>query len=890
MDEHEITLYEYDGRSLVTREINALGDGTLYTYDGNGNLVSRADADGYVTDYSYSPLDLVSAINYNGAKQAAFQYNKAGELVRMDDWTGVNTFELDLLGQLKKATDHKGNVTEYTYDEVGNQTSVKYPDGGVVQNTYDEVYNLTKVKDPDQGVYTYIYDAANRAVEQIYPNGWIEENTYDPEGNLLKVMDTDPFPVVKKTVKKFEYKYDAEGNLIWEYKRDSDGIDGLVSCTDYTYDALNQLTGSARATQGYPNSDQKRAYEYDSLGNLVRETRPENGQNTTLTYQYNNLNQMVHKQDCSYISSITRLYDYGYTYDKRGNLVKEEEICAPTTQGPRNITIATYRYDETNKMVSGTNADGEYSNYTYNGLGVRVGTELILNDNTHGYTDFHCRTPSVETGLEGPHGPEVVLSDYVIDYTRLNIDQRVLMEHEVDGYDFRYVYGLDLVNVKVTGEGSDWWGQNIKQCIFSDYVHTDRLGSVVNLSDQYGRVPARIDYDAWGSVTAYDSITVDGGFRILLPEITYAGHQYDDILNQYYAKARMYDADSRRFTAVDPVKGDAEMPLSLAQYIYVINSPLRYIDPLGLMLEVGGGTASSGEVQHDVNQVTQGNSPETITEEAQGHADEGKLGYLVLAYPNFHAAYSIYIPNLVGEANADILAGGFQPVQVIYEPIYIVLTGAIMSEMSVTGGDWNNRDVTAKDNANISLMGLALEFTHALLNSTIMFEFQATIMEKGDEQRVVIELGFPCDRVIDHAGGTFMAIECGDDFWGYVATEQAMSRTLGHPGERMNLEFHIDEARKDDHFFFYLYASQTGELLARRKKYAGDYNEFMFRVDTVLGLGGQLLPLPAEAYTNGHDANAMNDTSTVYKVDDPIVERIREVLRNKHWATIQNAE
>ena len=113
-----------------------------------------------MTDYSYSPLDLVSAINYNGAKQAAFQYNKAGELVRMEDWTGTNTFELDLLGQLKKATDHKANFTKYTYDEVGNQTSVKYPDGGVVQNTYD------------------------------------------PEGNLLKVMYTDPFPVVKKTVKK----------------------------------------------------------------------------------------------------------------------------------------------------------------------------------------------------------------------------------------------------------------------------------------------------------------------------------------------------------------------------------------------------------------------------------------------------------------------------------------------------------------------------------------------------------------------------------------------------------------------------------------------------------------------------------------------------------------
>ena len=41
---------------------------------------------------------------------------------------------------------------------------------------------------------------------------------------------------------------------------------------------------------------------------------------------------------CGYEQKLTRIYDYGYTYDKRGNLVKEEEICSPTT-GPRNITM-----------------------------------------------------------------------------------------------------------------------------------------------------------------------------------------------------------------------------------------------------------------------------------------------------------------------------------------------------------------------------------------------------------------------------------------------------------------------------------------------------------------------------------------------------------------------
>ena len=55
------------------------GDSTVYVYDGNGNLVSKTDADGYVTQYSYTALDLVKKINYNGAKEVSYQYNKVGE-------------------------------------------------------------------------------------------------------------------------------------------------------------------------------------------------------------------------------------------------------------------------------------------------------------------------------------------------------------------------------------------------------------------------------------------------------------------------------------------------------------------------------------------------------------------------------------------------------------------------------------------------------------------------------------------------------------------------------------------------------------------------------------------------------------------------------------------
>ena len=549
--------------------------------------------------YSYTALDLVKKINYNGAKEVSYQYNKVGELVQMDDWTGTNTFELDLLGRLQKMTDHKGNTVSYTYDAVGNQTGITYPDGSKTRSFYDAVYNLTSVIDADDGTYAHVYDDANRPVKLTYPNGWIEQYTYDAEGNLLKTVDTDPFQLYNKTPKvKYEYTYDAEGNVLTEFQRDSDATENLKSRTAFTYDALNRLTGSTRRLEVYPYDTLAYTYTYDTLGNLLKQSGPTKGEEDT--YQYNDLNQMVSKHVCGYEQKITRIYDYGYTYDKRGNLVKEEEICSPTTTGPRNITIATYLYDETNRMVQGTNKAGEVSAYTFNGLGVRVGTELILKDNTHGYTDFHCQTPSVETGIEKP---EVVKTDYVIDYTRLDIDQRVLMKSEQDGYDFFYTYGLDKLQVMTIGEGSNWWGQSIKKCVNMAYVHTDRLGSVVNLSDQYGRVTARADYTDWGEVRRYTDITVDGGFRRLLPEITYATHEYDDVLNQFYAKARMYDAENKRFAAIDPILNPAEYsisnyvsdPMMLVQYLYVRDNAVNWIDPDGeLVLSAVGVVVVSG--------------------------------------------------------------------------------------------------------------------------------------------------------------------------------------------------------------------------------------------------------------------------------------------------------
>lgn len=70
----------------------------------------------------------------------------------------------------------------------------------------------------------------------------------------------------------------------------------------------------------------------------------------------------------------------------------------------------------------------------------------------------------------------------------------------------------------------------------------------------------------------------------------YATHDFDAVLNLYYAKARFYDADNRRFTAVDPILDPSRYdlreyvtdPMQLVQTLYVKDNAINWIDPLGL--------------------------------------------------------------------------------------------------------------------------------------------------------------------------------------------------------------------------------------------------------------------------------------------------------------------
>ena len=109
------------------------------------------------------------------------------------------------------------------------------------------------------------------------------------------------------------------------------------------------------------------------------------------------------------------------------------------------------------------------------------------------------------------------------------------------------------------------------------YLLTDHLGSVDVVLDEAGNVVERRDYLPYGSERLSDSA----------PNSTQTAHKFtgkelDDETDLYYYGARYYDPLIGRFVSADPWSGDLNNPQTLNKYSYVLNNPLRYVDPTGM--------------------------------------------------------------------------------------------------------------------------------------------------------------------------------------------------------------------------------------------------------------------------------------------------------------------
>ena len=103
--------------------------------------------------------------------------------------------------------------------------------------------------------------------------------------------------------------------------------------------------------------------------------------------------------------------------------------------------------------------------------------------------------------------------------------------------------------------------------------------SITALTDSTGAIKERYAYDAYGNLSSFDGAGASRSATAEGNRYTYTGREWDEELELYHYRARMYDAVAGRFLGRDPI-GYFEGSYQL--YRYVRNSPLIHADPSGL--------------------------------------------------------------------------------------------------------------------------------------------------------------------------------------------------------------------------------------------------------------------------------------------------------------------
>ncbi|MHB9941512.1 hypothetical protein CF065_07755 [Clostridium sporogenes] len=322
--------YKYDENGNIVSVKDLSGKESKFQYNGNNELINKVNPDGSNYRYDYDDKNnLIHAISGENVVYS-FQYDKYGNPVKAkvgDDNLSINTESTytEDGNYMKSIKDSRGNVVTYDYDRTkGNLKSVKDAKGSVINNNYDSLDRLKDVEKKVGGKVVrndYEYNDEDQ-LASIKHNGFEYNFSYDNFGRNSSVTvgknkqnltsteyDDDSGKVIKenfgnnqyikygyddfhrvnsqfygkegKEVEKYNYNYDAEGNLALKKDLENDVL------YRYNYDLSNRLTE-------VNNSDGEiTKYNYDDNNNIKTIFEKIYGKDYTTNYSYNKDNKLT---------------------------------------------------------------------------------------------------------------------------------------------------------------------------------------------------------------------------------------------------------------------------------------------------------------------------------------------------------------------------------------------------------------------------------------------------------------------------------------------------------------------------------------------------------------------------------------------------------------------
>lgn len=588
-------------------------------------VIEDPDGQNLNTDYVFDTLGNLRK-TIQGEQNRYFTYDSLGRLLfaKQPEQEANTAFNYT-----DSITNNSQWSVKYEYDDNGNITKTTDANGTYVQGTYDN-FNRLKARDysdstPDVSFY---YDGRGLPSIPNFSKGKttkvsssVSESRYtsfDNLGRLLSSEQRTPFgneTAENATPRSFSYQYNLTALVAETYPS------GRTVSYEFDVDGdLARIAGqTANGAKTYANS-----FNYNTSG-AITSFRLGNGKWETAAYNNRQQITQIGLGNSATDTSLLKLeYGYGtntenngslrtqkisfnglsqpfeqvYSYDDLNRLLSAEEKVDDETTWKQTFQYDRYgnrRFDAnqtttlaqsnnvTNPQIdTATNRFSAGQNYTYDKTGNLTqdanGKQFLYDAENHQKEVKDAQNQTVATYLYDGEGRRV---------------KKVLTD---SGETTIFVYGISgqLAAEYVINSESQTEPPSTK------YLTADHLGSPRIITDENGSITARRDYMAFGEETSTSQRTETLGYQPT-NEVRqgYTGYEQDTESGLDFAQARYYNSAHGRFTSVDPLTASANVknPQTFNRYSYVLNSPYKYIDPLGLISSSTGANGSGAEGQ-----------------------------------------------------------------------------------------------------------------------------------------------------------------------------------------------------------------------------------------------------------------------------------------------------
>ncbi|GAA4762835.1 MULTISPECIES: RHS repeat-associated core domain-containing protein [Flavobacterium] len=174
-------------------------------------------------------------------------------------------------------------------------------------------------------------------------------------------------------------------------------------------------------------------------------------------------------------------------------------------------------------------------------------------------------------------------------YGNLNDDKTTRPKRKYYSFDGTMEINFDVANNKsefVTYLGGDAYTAPV--ILKSDgtaqnyfYLHRDYLGTIVAITNDLAEVVEKRSFDAWGEIASIKDKNNNELEFLTILDRGYTGHEHLQSVGLVHMNGRIYDPKLHRFLQPDNFIQNPFNTQNYNRYGYVLNNPLKYVDPSG---------------------------------------------------------------------------------------------------------------------------------------------------------------------------------------------------------------------------------------------------------------------------------------------------------------------